>query len=451
MQTRGRFPNVVFGPSLRADRAALTIPLLLFIFVFLFLTLTAQPAQAQTFNVLYNFTGGKDGGNPAAGLTMDKAGDLYGTAGSYYGTGYGSVFKLGKTGSGWVLIPLYDFTGGNDGAIPGARVVFGPDGTLYSTAEVGGGSNCVLILRVFGCGLVFSLKPGPTALGPWEETVLYRFTGGSDGALPYLADLAFDQAGNIYGTTWIGGSEGNCLYGYHCGTVFKLTRSGDGWNESVIWNFGQNGDGVMPVSGVIFDQAGNLYGTTSGGGQDGSGDFCYQGMYGPTTVYQLTPSGSGWTENILYTFPSGSGDLVYSGLIFDQSGNLYGAGCNGGLSGSSGGFAFKLMPSDGSWAYSGLYNFSGGPGAGPVSNLFMDSTGSLYGTTFADGAHGYGSVFKLTLSDGTWTQTVLHDFTGGSDGAYLWGTPAFDANGNLYGTAWLGGAYGNGVIWEITP
>jgi uncharacterized repeat protein (TIGR03803 family) len=153
----------------------------------------------------------------------------------------------------------------------------------------------------------------------------------------------------------------------------------------------------------------------------------------------------------LYTVPSGSGDLVYSPLIFDQSGNLYGAACNGGLSGNSGGFAFKLMPSGGSWAYSGLYNFSGGPGAGPVSSLFMDSAGNLYGTTYADGAYGYGSVFKLTVSDGTWTQTVLHDFNGGSDGAYLWGTPVFDANGNLYGTAWVGGAYGNGVVWQITP
>jgi uncharacterized repeat protein (TIGR03803 family) len=444
MHGKEQFQNSLFRTSPRAATAALVLAIVLALTVIL-----TQAVQAQTFNVIYNFTGGKDGGNPGAGLTMDKRGNLYGTANSFYGTGYGSVFKLGKTASGWVLVPLYDFTGGNDGATPGARVVFGPDGNLYSTAEFGGGSNCEIYFA--GCGLVFSLKPGPTALGPWHETVLYRFTGGSDGAVPYLADLTFDQAGNIYGTTWLGGSEGNCLYGYHCGTVFKLTRSGGGWDQSVIWNFGQDGDGVMPVSGVIFDKAGNLYGTTSGGGQDGSGDFCYEGIFGATTVYELTPSGSGWTENVLYTFPSGSGDLVYSGLIFDQSGSLYGAGCNGGLSGSSGGFAFKLMPSGGGWAYSGLYNFSGGPGAGPVSSLFMDSAGNLYGTTYADGAYGYGSVFKLTLSDGTWTQTVLHDFNGGSDGAYLWGTPVFDANGNLYGTAWLGGTYGNGVVWEITP
>lgn len=418
----------------------------------------APVVQGQTFTVLHNFTGGTDGANPAAGLTMDKEGNFFGTALSGgNGVGYGSVFKLGRTGSGWVLVPLYDFAGGNDGAAPVSRVVFGLDGSLYGTTEFGGGgSDCLLNLQISGCGTVFSLKPGPTALGPWNEAVLYHFTGGSDGASPYTADLAFDQAGNIYGTTWLGGSEGNCLYGQHCGTVYELTRSGGGWNQSVLWNFGQNGDGVMPVGGVIFDKAGNLYGTTSGGGQDGSGDFCYEGIYGPTTVYQLTPSGSGWKENILYTFPSGSGDLVYSGLIFDQSGGLYGAGCNGGLSGNSGGFVFELSSLGGSWAYSGLYDFSGGAGGGPVNSLFMDGTGNLYGTTFADGAHGYGSVFKLTLSNGTWTQTVLHDFTGGSDGAHPWGTPVFDASGNLYGTTFGGGIGGScdigcGVVFEITP
>jgi len=415
------------------------------------------PAQAQTFNVIYNFTGGRDGANPAVGLTMDERGNLYGTATSDHSTCCGSVFRLVRTASGWVLVPLYDFAGGNDGASPISRVIFGPDGSLYGTTQFGGGgSNCLINLYIPGCGVVFSLKPGPTALGPWHETVLYRFTGGSDGAVPYFANLAFDQAGNIYGTTWIGGSEGSCLYGQHCGTVYKLTRSGSAWNQSVIWNFGQNGDGVMPVGGVIFDQAGYLYGTTSGGGQNGSGDFCYQGIYGPTTVYQLTPSGSGWTENVLYTFPSGSGDLVYSPLIFDESGSLFGAACNGGLSDSSGGLVFKLMPSGGKWDYSGLYNFSGGPGGGPVQSLFMDSAGNLYGTTSTDGAHGFGSVFKLTLSNGTWTQTVLHDFTGGSDGAYPWGTPVFDANGNIYGTTYGGGTGGScdigcGVVWEITP
>ena len=174
----------------------------------------------------------------------------------------------------------------------------------------------------------------------------------------------------------------------------EVTRSGRSWDQSVIWNFGQNGDGVMPVGGVISTKAGNLYGTTSGGGQDGSGDFCYEGIFGATTVYQLTPSGSGWTENVLHTFPSGSGDLVYSGLIFDQSGSLYGAGCNGGISGSSGGFAFKLSAFGRQLGYSGLYNFSGGPELGPVSSLFMDSAGNLYGSDNRRRSVWVRSVFK---------------------------------------------------------
>ena len=210
----------------RAATAALVIAI-----VFALTAVLIQSVQAQTFKVIYNFTGGKDQANPAAGLIMDKGGALYGTASSDPGPGYGSVCRLQKTGSGWFLVPLYDFAAGNDGGVPLGGVVFGPDGSLYGTTEFGGGSNCIISGngRVPGCGTVFSVKPGPTALGPWKETVLYRFTGGSDGAIPYAGDLAFDEAGNIYGTTWIGGSEGNCLYGYHCGTVYKLTRSGGTW------------------------------------------------------------------------------------------------------------------------------------------------------------------------------------------------------------------------------
>ena len=181
MHTKGRFPNVLFGGNLRADSAALAILVLLLflIFVFLFLTLTAQPAQAQTYQVIYNFTGGKDGATPVAGLTMDKRGNLYGTASSDHSTCCGSVFRLGKTASGWVLVPLYDFAGGDDGASPNARVVFGPDGSLYGTTVHGGGGNCNLSRggRVPGCGIVFSLKRWTDSTRPVERDCalsLYR-------------------------------------------------------------------------------------------------------------------------------------------------------------------------------------------------------------------------------------------------------------------------------------
>jgi hypothetical protein len=253
MQNKEEFRNLISRIISRAATVALAIAT-----VFALTVVLTQSAQRQTFTVLHNFTGGGDGANPAAGLTMDIGGNLYGTTSSNRSSN-GSVFKLGKTGSGWILMPLHVFEVGNDGALPASRVVFGPDGSLYGTTRAGGGSDCI-INNVSGCGIVFSLTPPvtacETALCQWNETVLYRFAGGSDGASPYTADLLFDQAGNIYGTTWLGGSEGSCLYGYHCGTVYELTRSGGSWNESAIWSFGGNGDEVMPVGGVIFDDAG---------------------------------------------------------------------------------------------------------------------------------------------------------------------------------------------------
>ena len=161
----------------------------------------------------------------------------------------------------------------------------------------------------------------------------------------------------------------------------------------------------------------------------------------------MTPSGSGWIENTLYTFHNLSdGAFPQSGLIFDQSGNLYGttsawATCTGGT-------VFKLVPSIGDWTLTTLHSFTGC--VGPEASLVMDAAGDLYGTTFSDGAYG-GNVFKLTFYNGGWTYTSLHDFTGGSDGGVPLSNVIFDANGNLYGTASRGGAYGYGVVWQITP
>ena len=404
--------------------------------------------QAQTFTVLHSFTGGADGARPAAGLTLDAGGNLYGTAseGSYTGGycyglhGCGTVFRLKPGGGGWTLSTLYTFHG-NDGAGPNARVIFGPDGTLYGTTSVGGTGSCYYD----ACGTVFNLRPAATicksVLCPWTETVLWNFMNYLDGNYPGLGDLIFDAAGHVYGTTSEGGEYSN-------GTVFELEKLPDGdWSQTILYNFTQiSGQGATPEAGVIFDSEGNMYTPTVGGGF--GGDRCGD-------VVQLVNSPSGWTENVLYTFtcsPGGQGPA--GGVFFDPAGNLVGATAEGG--GDDSGIVYDLSPSNGSWAYNILYDsFSGG--AGPSGTLTMDSAGNLYGTTYQAGNYGYGSVFKLTPSDGSWTYTSLHDFTGGSDGANPVGNVIFDGNGNMYGTASAGGAFSNcdngpcGVVWEITP
>ena len=394
--------------------------------------LATQPAQAQTFRVIYAFMNGTDGYDPYAGITLDRGGNLYGTTTNY--TGPGTIFRLKHTNGNWVLNTLHTFNL-RDGDIPFARVVFGPDGTLYGTTPYGGS---------FGYGTVYKLRPPATACRtnacPWTETVLYSFTGGEDGLGPFLVDPVFDQAGNLYGTTYAGGSG----QGGAGGVVFKLTPSNGGWTESVIHSFTGTDH---PYSGVIFDAAGNLYGTTTDAGLHLLGN-----------VFQLAPSGSGWTANDVYDFQGGNdGAVPIGGLIVDRFGNLYGTTSTNRFF-NGGGTVFELSPSGANWTLALLYGFNGGGTGGPQGNLVMDVNGNLYGTTYTDGAYEFGSVFKLTPTNGGWTYTSLHDFTDGDDGGLPVGGPTLDANGTLYGTTTTGGMrggncpnYGCGVVWEITP
>jgi uncharacterized repeat protein (TIGR03803 family) len=231
----------------------------------------------------------------------------------------------------------------------------------------------------------------------------------------------------------LGGGHGGA------GAVYELSPSGLGWTETVLHGFGLP-DGITPYAGLIFDNAGNLYGTTQRGGD-----------YGMGTVYELTRPGAGWIETILHSFTGSDGDGVYAGLIFDPSGNLYGAASTGGADG--GGTVFELTPLNGSWSISRLYAFSTGQANSPAGSLVLDATGNLYGTGSMGGAYGYGAVFKLTPSNGSWTYTSLHDFTGGGDGAYPYSSLLLDAKGNLYGTTTYGGLAqgfaGYGVVFEI--
>ena len=394
-------------------------------------------AWAQAFTVIHNFTGGNDGSVPMAGLSLDNAGNLYGTASSG-GTGLGTVFRLSNRGGSWVLTPLYNFSGGENGGRPMARVIIGPNGSLYGTTSqaraMGGCSGDG------SCGTVFNLGPGArapnSALAPWTETVLYRFQGGTDGANP-SGDVIFDRAGNLYGTTQYGGDLSDpCELGGPgtCGTVYELIPSNGGWTERVLHRFNSEPDGNQPRGGVIFDNAGNLYGTTA---------YFFPGDY-LGTVFQLTPSGSGWTETILFTFPAqGSYGLIpVAGLIFDNSGNLYGAT-------TTDPSVFKLTPSGGSWSISLLHSFTSNNG--PYASLLMDAAGDLYGTTVGDGPYQEGTVFKLSPSGDGYSYTSLHDFTGGSDGGLPYSSLVMDGNGNLYGTASRGGTNNAGVVFQVSP
>jgi uncharacterized repeat protein (TIGR03803 family) len=410
--------------------------------------LAAPAADAQTYTVLHSFTGVGDGGVPGTNLVMDRAGNLYGTTydgGTY---GLGGVFKLAHGRSGWVLDPLHDFTA-TDGSSP-SSLIMGPDGALYgANSGGGGGGSC----GSSGCGTVFKLTPPATVCKSvdclWTATILYRFTGQTDGAAP-MGVLTY-QNGNLYGTTRFGGNVAECHGGAEeggCGVVYQLSPFHGAWTETVLYTFDGSNDGGYPYGGVIFDPAGNLYGTTSGSSFLGTGN-----------VFELSPSGSGWTETVLANFGPYGGTqpyFPYAGLIRDGGGNLYGTTSQGGSSHL--GAVFSVSPSNGGWTLTSLYSFNGeyGDGRPQLADLFMDAAGNLYGTT--PGGPGYGNVFQMTPSDGGWSYNNLYSFTDGSDGGYPLSTVIMDASGNLYGTTYGGGIQnpqacteGCGVVWKITP
>ncbi len=399
--------------------------------------------------VLYSFEGPP--GYPAttyAGLVSDAAGNLYGTSEQGgFGCeqwGCGTVFELSPNGSGgWTETVLYTFCmlwACGDGDQPAAGLIFDGAGNLYGTTAGGG---------IHGDGTVFEMSPNGS--GGWTETVLHSFNdNGTDGADPQFAALIFDARGNLYGTTVVGGIH---CGGYGCGTAFELSpREGGGWTETVLHSFGNGTDGQNPYAGLIIDAAGNLYGTTGGGGIHGDG-----------TVFELSPrEGGGYTETVLHSFGNpatqdGNGPL--GGLISDAAGNLYGTTEGGGI--HSGGTAFELSPREGGgWTETLLHSF-GNPatqdGFAPSAGLISDSAGNLYSTTFLGGIHscqgaGCGTVFELTpRQGGGWTETVLHSFNdNGSDGFYPEDGLILDAHGNLYGTTPSGGI-GAGTVFEITP
>ena len=389
--------------------------------------------HAQTYTVLHNFTNGQDGGGPSAGLTMDGAGNLYGTTiqgGNLQSCQYGcgTVFKMSRRNSAWIFTPLYAFLGASDGATPASRLTIGANGTLYGTTGYGGSS-----IGITGSGVVFNLQPPAhfvgNTLGGWNETVLYTFGGPPDGANP-SGDIVFDAQGNLYGTTFNGGVD--CDGDYYCGIVFELTPHAGQWTETILYSFTQRADS-QPL-GVTIDANGNLYGMTVN----------YNGA-----VFRLMPSGTGWIETTLYHFMGQPDAGVPDGdLIFDPAGNLYGTTVYGGI--NNDGAVFELSPQGSGWTESVIASLDGNDGSQPMAGLARDAAGNLYGTTCYGGTTGRGTVFKLTPSGGSWTETTLHEFSG-QDGNCPMGNLLLDASGNMYGTTADGGLYAVGVAFEITP
>jgi uncharacterized repeat protein (TIGR03803 family) len=417
--------------------------------------LVASAWAASTEKVLYTFTGREDGATPVSSVIFDKEGNLYGTASAGGSvacvSGCGTVFKLTPSaGGGWMETVIYSFQGGSDGAAPDS-LIFDRQGNLYGTTIGGGGSACFL-----GCGTVFKLA---RAHGAWAESVLYRFQGGNDGANP--DGVVFDAKGTLYGTVYRGGDLTCGYQGSGCGVVFKLTPSGRGeWNETVLHKFGSTStDGQFP-NPVVFDGKGNLYGTTQEGGT---------AEYGYGTIFELTPNSEGdWTETLLYSFTGRrDGGIPIGGVIFDESGNLYGANYNGGLYRAGDIFKLKARASSARpWKEKVVYNYGGQEfdGVQPSAGVTFDKEGNLYGVTQYGGGNGRGygdgAVVKLTPNlGGSWTESVLYGFSGGSDGGQPGASVIVDSAGNVFGTTSVGGTgdcnggngNGCGVVFEITP
>jgi uncharacterized repeat protein (TIGR03803 family) len=386
---------------------------------------------------------------------------------------------------------LHTFSYSRKGGEPQGRLILDSAGNLYGAARSGGGHNVDCVED--SCGVVFELTRNVE--GKWKETLLYVFKGDRDGSGPN--SVIRDSAGNVYGTALIGGN-GPCVGG--CGLVFELMPSKNGlWSKSVLHDF-LSADGANPAGGLLFDSAGNLYGTTESGGlgfgvvfkliptrdgkweekvlhaftgkRDGAspsctlildaagnihgtapwgGDLSCDAPNGCGVVFELLRSSGGkWKQKVLHVFTGRNSSSPNGGLVFDANGNLYGSTYGGGTSNS--GIVFELTPqSDGKWKETVLRAFSGGrDGNGPNGDLLFDTAGNLYGTTYAGGAANRGVVFELeTTANGNWNEVVLHDFTGARDGIGPEFGLTVDGAGTMFGTTLYGGINDAGVAFEI--
>jgi uncharacterized repeat protein (TIGR03803 family) len=379
--------------------------------------------------VLHTFTG-PEGSSPSGNLIFDGAGNLYGVTSGGGDYGKGVVFELTPAPGGWTYAVLYSFKGGLDGEFPVGKPALDALGNLYGATAGGGARNC---------GTVYQLAP---AQDGWSENVLYAFTCGKDGANPE-AGVTLGSKGNLYGTTFDAGSfSGPCGSWQGCGTIFKLQAlPGRGWKFKVLHTFQGKGDGTNPQSTLTWDTAGNLYGTAMGAGAKGFG-----------TVYQLSPApfnGELRRFRLLHYF-RGVDDGANPGgaVIFDAAGNAYATTMSGGGNdNSAAGTVYQLIPTPkGQWKFNLLYTFAG-DNMGGAEDLTIDGNGILYGA--AGVGSGWGGIFELAPTpSGSWDWSVVYTFSNVADGAYAWGV-VLDSNGNFFGTTGGGGAYYDGVVFEI--
>ena len=396
------------------------------------LLLAGQVFGASDPAVLHIFGGGNDGSYPYASLSADGAGNLYGTTQNGGAYGAGTVFQLSpRAEGGWRFSLVYAFTGAADGGYPLGSLRFDAAGNAYTTVSGGG---------TYGLGAVVELTPPahPSASRPWSEKVLYSFQGGRDGAIPF-GNVVFDATGSLYGTTSIGGvGHIGCPPAKGCGTVYKLSPTKNGiWREQVLRRFTDAfNQGAEPRAGVVFDAAGNLYGTTYEGGNN-----LYCNGYGCGSVFELVrpTSGKHWRFVSLVDFDGSNGALLRAGLTINASGTLFGATLYGGT--YNDGTVFSMTEESGRWQLQTLYNFGGLDGLQPAGTLALDEAGNIYGTTYEGGAFDWGEVFQLVPGGDGWTENVIYNFTvsGKRFGASPLDGVLLDEAGNLFLTTNQGG------------
>jgi len=398
------------------------------------LALCAVPAAADSLKIIHTFDNVARGARPRAALTSDAAGNLYGTTYTGAADGNGTVFELSPPAAGakkWKQTVLHRFSMKvKDGIYPDSSVIFDQQENLYGTTSEGG---------INDAGTVFELVAPGAGGGEWKEVVLHRFTGAADGGTPH-GTLAFGADGALYGAAGYGGASG-------AGLIYRFARDGKGkWKEDILYNFTNGADGGYPYCTPIFDDAGNLYGTTLNGGNTGNG-----------VVFELSPAaGKGaWTETVLHSFDSADdGVEPRMGVIMDAAGNLYGTTESGGNIGY--GAVFEVSPpaqGQQTWTESVIYNFDFSPNGGSpgYSGLVMDTSGNLYGTTETGGTGHNGVVFELSpQGGGAWNETVLHTFEGSPDGSQPESGLLQGADGTLYGTTFEGGdSADSGTVFQI--
>lgn len=370
-------------------------------------------ANAATEKVLYSFPANS---YPYGRPDQDSKGAIYGTG--YQLSGTGAIYRLKQKNGQWGYKTLFSLSGSR-GAYPFSGVLVDRSTSiLYGTTLSGGNSND---------GTVYSLAPAGRS---WNQTVLHSFTG-SDGYEPYPLLLKDKASGNLYGTTFYGGTHG-------CGTFFQLAQSNGNWTFSTLYNFeGGSSHGCDPFTQL---KAGPKSGTLIGSTNDNFG-----------RLFQLKERRGVWSESVVYNFTGGSDGAYPYDLDADGNGTIYGVTESGGVYNQ--GVVFQLAPNARKWTYSVIYNFRGGTDGSDGAGINFDSaTGYLYGTTYQGGTAGKGTAFRLAKSGNNWTETILHSFAGGADGANPQSRPVVDrTTGALYGTTVFGGNFNGGTVYAVQP